>query len=121
MKFSQRISIGINSHITNKVTLDGRAGIKIGNDVLIGFESIIITSTQKHHDPNVPIRLQGFYQKPIIIGNDVWIGARTMILPGVSIGNGVIVGCGAVVAKDVPEYSIVGGIPARIIDTRNGN
>jgi len=120
IKFASRISIGKNSHILNKVILDGRGGILIGDDVLVGFETLILTSTHNHRDPNVLIRLQGMFQKPIIINNDVWIGARAIILPGVAIGKGAIVGCSAVVTKDVPDYAIVGGSPARIVGTRNG-
>jgi acetyltransferase-like isoleucine patch superfamily enzyme len=55
---------------------------------------------------------------PITIGNDVWIGARSIILDGVSIGNGAIIGAGSVVSKDVPPYSIVGGVPAKLIRMR---
>lgn len=55
---------------------------------------------------------------PITIGNDVWIGARAMILDGVSIGDGVIVAAGAVVTSDVPPYAVVGGVPARLIRRR---
>ena len=54
----------------------------------------------------------------LIIGDDVWIGTRAIILPGVTIGNGVIIGAGAVVTKDVPDYAIVGGVPARVIRLR---
>lgn len=56
--------------------------------------------------------------KKVVIGNDVWIGAHTVILPGVNIGNGAIIGAGAVVTKDVPPYAIVGGVPAKIIRYR---
>lgn len=59
-----------------------------------------------------------FPYRKVIIGNDVWIGARAMILGGVTIGDGAVVGAGAVVTKDVPPYSIVGGVPARIIRYR---
>ena len=55
---------------------------------------------------------------PVIIGNDVWIGANVVILPGVTIGNGVIIAAGAVVSKDVPDYAIVGGVPAKVIKYR---
>ena len=59
--------------------------------------------------------------KPVIIGDDVWIGGRVIILPGVTIGNGAIVGAGAVVTRDVPEYAIVGGVPAKVIKMRTQN
>lgn len=59
--------------------------------------------------------------KPVIIGNDVWIGTNTTILPGNRIGNGAIIGAGAVVTKDVPDYTIVGGVPARKIRDRFRN
>lgn len=54
----------------------------------------------------------------VVIGNDVWIGMRVIIMPGVTIGNGVVIGAGAVVTKDVPDYAVVGGVPARIIKFR---
>lgn len=53
------------------------------------------------------------------IGNDVWIGTNAVIMPGITVGNGVIIGAGAVVTKDVPDYAVVGGIPAKIIKFRN--
>jgi len=112
------ISIGHNSHITNKVILDGRGGIAIGNDVLVGYESIIITLTHNHQDKDTLIRLQGAYCKPVLIGNDVWLGARVIILPGVRIGDGVVVGSGSVVSKDVQPFIIVAGSPAKKIGYR---
>lgn len=61
---------------------------------------------------------QGSVVKEVSIGNDVWIGMRSIIMPGVTIGNGVVIGAGAVVTKDVPDYAVVGGVPARIIKFR---
>ena len=56
--------------------------------------------------------------KPVHIGNDVWLGSRVTILPGVNIGNGCIIGASAVVTKDVPDYAVVGGNPAKILKYR---
>ena len=61
---------------------------------------------------------QGSRIAEVVIGNDVWIGMRVIIMPGVKIGNGVVIGAGAVVTKDVPDFAIVGGVPAKIIRYR---
>jgi len=78
--------------------LDGYGGLTIGDDVLVGFERIIITHTHNHQDVDKPIRLQGFFTKPVHIGNDVWIGARVIVHTGVTIEDGTVIGSGAVVA-----------------------
>ena len=63
---------------------------------------------------------QGFSEyKPVVISDDVWIGARVTILPGAKIGKGVIVGAGAVVTGEIPDYAVIGGVPARVIKYRN--
>jgi maltose O-acetyltransferase len=110
------IYIGNNSGIG--VNCKIQRNVKIGNDVMIGEDVIILTSTHKFDDCNVPMRTQGLKILPVTIGDDVWIGSRVMILPGVKIGKGSIIGAGAVVTKDVPEYSIVGGVPAKVIRSR---
>lgn len=61
---------------------------------------------------------QGMRTAPVTIGNDVWIGMRSIIMPGVNIGDGSVIGAGAVVTKDVPAYAIVGGVPAKVIKYR---
>lgn len=61
---------------------------------------------------------QGMREAEVIIGNDVWIGMRSIIMPDVKIGDGAVIGAGAVVTKDVLDYAIVGGVPARIIKYR---
>lgn len=119
-----RISVGDRSSIPNTSVIDGRGGLEIGNDCLLGFENVILTSTHDSERVDIPIRSQGMFQRKVIIGNDVWTGCRVVILPGVSIGSHVIIGAGSVVTQDVPDYSVCGGVPARVIrdrrDDRNG-
>ena len=78
----------------------------------------ILTSTHIIDRIDIPMGEQGSVVKEVSIGNDVWIGMRSIIMPGVTIGNGVVIGAGAVVTKDVPDYAVVGGVPARIIKFR---
>ena len=67
----------------------------------------------------MPTIKQDYYDADIIIGDDVWIGGGALILAGVSVGKGAIIAAGAVVNKDVPDYAIVGGIPAKVLKYRN--
>lgn len=116
-----RITIGDRSAITNWCVIDGRGGLSVGNDVMIGFETIVLTSTHRSDSLSVPMRDQGLYQAPVTIGDDVWIGCRSVIVPGVSIGSHAIIGAGSVVTKDVPEWGVVAGVPARLLrDRRTG-
>lgn len=92
--------------------------LSIGKNVMMGPEVVILTHTHKYDNLDVPMSEQGSIIKPIVIGDDVWIGMRAIIMPGVTIGKGVIIGANAVVTKDVPDYSVVGGIPAKIIKNR---
>ena len=115
--FSSNLEIGDNSGIgiNCKVASD----VKIGDNVLMGPECYIYTRNHKFDDINTPMFFQGFQEaKPVIIGDDVWIGSRVTILPGVTIGNHVIIGASAVVTKNVPDYAIIGGNPARILKMR---
>lgn len=93
--------------------------VKIGCDVMIGEELIAISKNHEFRDTNIPMWKQGWQQdRPIIIEDDVWIGSRVTILPGVKIGKGAVVGAGAVVTKNVTPYYIVAGNPAREIRKR---
>lgn len=93
--------------------------IKIGRDVMIGEELIAISKNHEFRNPRIPMRLQGYQEdKPIVIEDDVWIGSRVTILPGVRVGKGAIIGAGSVVTKEVLPYTIVAGNPARIIGNR---
>ena len=97
--------------------VDGK--IKIGNYVHTGANVMIIAFNHAFDTREVPTIKQDYYDADVIIGDDVWIGGGSIILAGVTIGKGAIVAAGAVVNSDVPEYSIVGGVPAKIIKERN--
>jgi len=95
------------------------AEVTIGNDVLMGPQ-VLIYPLNHRIALGIPMRLQPFDCKPVVIGNDVWIGARCIILPGVTIGDGAVVAAGAVVTKDVPRNAVVGGVPASVRKMRCG-
>ncbi|MFE4350597.1 acyltransferase [Peribacillus butanolivorans] len=115
--FSQKIVIGNNSGIGVNCTLDGP--VTIGNDVMIGPNVEIYTRNHRHDRIDVPMNSQGDETyKEVIIGNDVWIGSRVIILPGVTIGNGAILGAASVISKNVEPYTIVVGNPARKVKSR---
>lgn len=114
------IEIGDNSGIGIDCSVP--PDLKIGNDVMMGREVLIFGQNHRFDDLSIPMRLQGFKSLPVIIEDDVWIGARVIILPGVVIGKGTILGAGAVVTKDVPPFAICGGNPAKVIRFRkDGN
>jgi len=108
------VTVGRNTVINRQCYLDGREPLYIGNCVSISNQVYIQTATHDHQDPYF-----GWVPGPVRIEDYAWIGARAMILPGVTVGEGAVVAAGAVVAKDVPPYAIVAGIPARVIGERN--
>jgi len=92
--------------------------ITIGDNVIIAPDVFMITRNHIFADPHVPIKVQGYSYAPITIKDDVWIGFRATVLPGVTIGRGSVVAASAVVTKDVEPFSVVGGVPARLIKKR---
>ncbi len=112
-----RISIGDRSGLGKNLVLGQDAAISIGDDVMIGPDVIIYTANHRF-DGDRPIREQGSDIAPVVVGDDVWIGARAIILAGVTIGSGSVIAAGAVVSRDVAPRTIVGGVPAREIGRR---
>jgi len=93
--------------------------LQIGKYVLIGPHVAVIDANHRFDRLDIPIKYQGYqYKGPVIIEDDVFIGANVTILSGVRIGTGAVVGAGAVVNRDVPPYAVVGGVPARVIKYR---
>ena len=115
----RNLKIGRDSKILNRVILDASGGLEIGEDTMIDFERIRLTSSHRFEELSMAIHKQGMEFKPVRVGNDVWIGARVIILADVTIENHANLGAGAVVTKNVPEFAIVGGNPAKVIRYRN--
>ncbi len=107
----KNITVGKNVFINACCKFQDQGGIEIGNGVLIGHN---VTLATLNHDERPEFR-QNIYPKPIKIGNNVWIGSNATILQGVTVGDGAIIGANAVVTKDVPQNTIVAGIPAKIL------
>ena len=114
-EFRERgIKIGNNCHIyTNAIDLDHGYLIEIGNDVTISHAEI------QAHDGSTKKMLGYSKVGRVVIGNNVFIGTKAIILPGVRIGSNVVVGAGAVVSQDIPDNSICAGNPAKVIGTYN--
>lgn len=118
--FKDNIYLSTNISITTNNT--GQSKIKIGNYVMIAHNVMIIGGNHDISKTDIPMMLQGEgKQGHIIIEDDVWIGAGSIILSGVIIGKGSVIGAGSVVTKDVPKYSIAVGNPARVIKGRKDN
>lgn len=116
-RFAMTTSIGNNSGIGANSKLYGT--VKIGDNVMMGPECYIYAYNHNTQRTDIPMNQQGIAaEKPVKIGNDVWIGSRVTILPGVHIGDGAIIGAASVVTKDVPSYSVVGGNPAKVLKYR---
>lgn len=106
--------VGEGTALGHRAILDARMGLNIGKSVCFGTEVMIWTL---HHDYNdIDFKAIG---GEVNIGDFVWLGSRCILLPGISIGKGAVIAAGAVVTKDVPDFAVVGGIPAKVIATRD--
>jgi acetyltransferase-like isoleucine patch superfamily enzyme len=113
-----RLHIGSCSFLGKGVEIDCQENISIGEHVLLAPGCFI---TDHNHDRAVDKRIdqQKCVSAPVVIEDDVWVGANAVILPGVKIGQGAVVGAGAVVSRDVESFTVVGGVPARMIAKRD--
>jgi len=111
--FSSKVELGDNSGIGVDAFIDGKC--VIGSDVMMGPWCVIHTQNHRFDDLNTPMDMQGDQpEKPVYIGDDVWLGSRVTLLPGVHVGSHTIIGAGSVVTKDIPDYAIAAGNPARV-------
>lgn len=112
------ITVGAYVCVNHDTTLDGSGGLAIGSYVNIGPNCSILSSHHRFDLPWKPMAFQGITRAPVVIEDDVWIGANVVVLPGVRVGRGAIVGANAVVTDNVEPYAIVGGTPARLLRYR---
>jgi acetyltransferase-like isoleucine patch superfamily enzyme len=107
----EKLRLGSDVDIGEYVVIRASGGVSIGDRVLIATGAAVVSTGH----PVAPPRFRQVISKPIAIGDDVWIGANAVVLPGVAIGSGSVVAAGAVVTRDVPALCVVAGVPARII------
>ncbi len=111
--------IGNNVGIAQNCFIQVRGKVIIEDNVIFGPNVSIFSENHIFENPDLPISLQGEIRKGVTIKKGVWIGARATILDGVTVGENSIVAAGSIVTKDVPAYSVVGGIPSKVIKYRN--
>lgn len=113
VRYPAGLSIGSNSSIGHRALLDARRGLKIGKNVTLATEVMIWTLHHDYNDPNFS-SIGG----EVIICDYAWLGSRCIVLPNIVIGEGAVIAAGAVVTKNVQPYTVVGGVPAKVIANR---
>lgn len=112
------ITLGSKNSVNPYCVIYGHGGLDTGDFVRIAAHTVIIPANHIYDDPDRPIARQGLRKEGIRIGDDVWVGSGCRILDGVTIGNGAVLAAGAVVHRDVEAYTVVGGVPARLLKRR---
>lgn len=113
-----KLIMGNRVSLNRGTTINAGGGVFLGDDVLIGPNVIIYSQNHAYGARDLRINSQGYSFGSVNIGDDVWIGAGVIVLPGVTIGKGTVVGAGSVVTKPLPEYTLCVGNPARPVRPR---
>jgi putative colanic acid biosynthesis acetyltransferase WcaF len=114
----RNITLGDHVDLAWGVIITTKGGVSIGDRTLVGYNTLILSANHVIPSKPDPIFNAGHTAEPIYIGQDVWIGGNCTITAGVTIGEGAVVAAGAVVTKDVAPFTIVGGVPAKLIKKR---
>ncbi len=117
--YPSNINIGSNVFINRGVFVMAPVPVSLGNNTLIGPYVVLNSGSHLYASRSTPITDQDHKYGPILVEDDVWIGAHVCVLPGVTLATGAVVAAGAVVTKSVDPYTVVGGIPAKPIATRH--
>jgi acetyltransferase-like isoleucine patch superfamily enzyme len=112
------VTIGPKTVIGQECTISAYRGVRIGEQCVIADRAMFIDFDHGVVEIERPIRLQGIYMRDVAVGSNVWIGYGACVLRGVRVGDNSIVGTNAVVTKDVPQNAVVGGVPAKLLRTR---
>ena len=112
------IKIGDHCSVNSFTHISGNGDVEIGDNVLIATQCVLISANHNFDDTTYPISAQGETRKRIIIEDDCWLGAGVKVLSGVTIHQGSVIGAGSVVTKDIPPYSVVTGVPGKVIRSR---
>lgn len=116
-EFSSKVELGNNSDIGLRNRINGK--VVIGDDVIMAPDVAIYTTNHNTQRIDIPIKYQGITEeKPVVIGDGTWVCSRVIILPGVTIGKDCVIAAGAVVTKDIPDYSVAAGNPAVVVKNR---
>jgi len=115
------ILFGDNVIVNHHTDLDGHGQLNIGSNVMIGPYCMVLTSQHDYHSIEIPIMEQKILLGKVKIGDDVWVGAHSIILPNIVVGQGAVIGANSVVTRDVPSFAVVAGSPAKVIKYRKSN
>lgn len=110
--------VGDGTGVNEQVIIAVTESVTIGSNCMLAARVYILDVDHVYARRDIPINQQGYSSAPVIIGDDVWIGAQAVILRGVKIGTGAIIAANSVVSHDVQPYTIVGGVPAKLIKVR---
>jgi acetyltransferase-like isoleucine patch superfamily enzyme len=113
------LEIGAGTYVNRGTYFDAHVEMRIGRNCLIG-PACYFTDANHGRAADVPVALQPIETKPVIIGDNVWIGAHCLVLPGVTIGDGAVIGAGSIVTRSVPAGAVAYGSPARVARMING-